>query len=153
MDLKVMLRLYKGHKYVLYIIDEVTDYLIMVLIHQSRSEEISNALIENVISKYHVPHYMIMDQDSAFMSSLMNYLFKKPNIKIKTMAPYSHLSLPAEHRIRLLSTILTRHFDKYRSDVAKIFISGYILYKTSNTPNLANYSPYNLVFCRNPWLL
>ena len=27
-----------------------------------------------------------MDQDSAFMSSLMNYLFKKVDIKIKTVA-------------------------------------------------------------------
>ena len=30
MDLKVMLRLNKGHKYILWIIDEVTNYLIMV---------------------------------------------------------------------------------------------------------------------------
>ena len=35
MDLKVILRSYKGHKYILCIIDEVTNYLIMVLIHQS----------------------------------------------------------------------------------------------------------------------
>ena len=75
MDLKVMLRSYKGHKYILCIIDEVTNYLIMVLIHQSRSEEIVNALIENVTLKYCVPNYIIMDQDSAFMSLLMNYLF------------------------------------------------------------------------------
>ena len=31
-----------------------------------------------------------MDHDSAFMSSLMNYLFKKLDIKIKTVAPYNH---------------------------------------------------------------
>ena len=33
------------------IIGEVTNYLITVLIQQSRSEEIVNALIDNVISK------------------------------------------------------------------------------------------------------
>ena len=80
-------RLYKGHKYILCIIDEVTGYLVTVLIHQSRSEEIVDALIENVMSKYFVPDYIIMDQDSAFMSLLMNYLFKKLDIKIKTVAP------------------------------------------------------------------
>ena len=64
MDLKVMSRSYRGHKYILYIIDEITNYLITVLIHQSRSEEIGDTLIENLISKYHVPDY----QDSAFMS-------------------------------------------------------------------------------------
>ena len=83
MDLKAMPRSYKGHKYILCIIDEVTNYLITVPIHQSRSEEIGNALMENVSSKYCVPDYIIMDQDSTLMSSLMNYLFKKLNMKIK----------------------------------------------------------------------
>ena len=48
MDLKVMPRLNKGHKYILCIIDKVTIYLITVLLHQSRSQEIG-ALIENII--------------------------------------------------------------------------------------------------------
>ena len=68
-----------------------------------------NALIENVISKYCVPHYIIMDQESAFMSSLMNYLFMKLDIKIKTMAPYSHQQLQAEHGLKSLSIILNKH--------------------------------------------
>ena len=88
MDLKVMARPYKDHKFILYIIDEVTNYLITVPINQTRSEEIGNALIDNVISKYCVPFYIIMDQDSAFMSSPMKFLFKKPDIK--TVAPYNH---------------------------------------------------------------
>ena len=81
---------YKGHKYILCIIDEVTNYLINVPIYHSRSEEIGNALTENVISKYCIPDYIIMDQDSVFMLPLMNYLFKKLGIKIKTMVPYNH---------------------------------------------------------------
>ena len=87
MDLKVMLRSHKGHKFILCIIDEITNYLITVPIHQSRSEEIGDALIENVILKYCMPDYIIMDQDSAFMSSLLNYSFKKIDIKIKTVVP------------------------------------------------------------------
>ena len=69
------------------IIDKVTNYLITVPIFQARSEEIGEALIENVITKYCIPDYIIMNQDSAFMSSLMMYLFHKFNIKIKTVAP------------------------------------------------------------------
>ena len=38
MDLKVMPRLQKGHKFILCIIDEMTNYLITVPIHHSRSE-------------------------------------------------------------------------------------------------------------------
>ena len=68
MDLKVMQRSNKGQKYILCVIDEVTNYLIMIPLHQFKSEEIGNALIENLITKYCVPGYIIMDQDSAFMS-------------------------------------------------------------------------------------
>ena len=87
MDLKVMPRLHKGHRYILCIIDEVTNYLVTVPIFQARSEEIGEALIENVIMKYCIPEYIIMDQGSAFMSSLMTYLFHKFDIKILNCSP------------------------------------------------------------------
>ena len=73
MDLKVMPRSSKGHKLILCIIDEVTNYLITVPMYQSKAEEVCESLIEHVIMKYCIPDCIIMDQDSAFMSSLMNY--------------------------------------------------------------------------------
>ena len=109
MDLKVMPRSHKGHRYILCIIDKVTNFLITVPIFQARSEEIGEALLENVITKYCIPKYIIMHQDSAFMSSLMTYLFYKLDIKIKTIAPYNHQSLQAEHGIKSLTWILTKH--------------------------------------------
>ena len=42
-----MPRSYKGHKFILCVIDEVTNYLITVPKHQSKSEEIGDTLIEN----------------------------------------------------------------------------------------------------------
>ena len=110
MDLKVMPKSSKGHRFILCIIDEVTNYLIMIPVYQSKAEEIGEAFIEHIITKYCVPDCIIMDQDSTFMSSLMNYLFNKFNIKIKTVAPYNHQSLQAEHRIKSLLTFLTKHF-------------------------------------------
>ena len=80
MDLKVMPRSHRGCKYILCIIDEVTNYLVTVSIFQARSEEIGEALIENIITKYCIPEYIIMDQDSTFMSSLITYLFHKFDI-------------------------------------------------------------------------
>ena len=43
----------------------MTNFLITISILQDRSEEIGDALIDNVISKYGIPEYMFMDQDSA----------------------------------------------------------------------------------------
>ena len=83
MDLKVMPRLHKGHRYILCIIDEVTNFLVTVPIFQAKSEEVGEALLEHVIMKYCIPEYIIMDQDSAFMSSLMTYLFHRLDKKLK----------------------------------------------------------------------
>ena len=91
---------------------QVTNYIKTAPIKQSRSEKVGEALINSVFSKYCIPDYMIMDLDSAFMSSLMNYLFKRLGIRIKTVAPYNHQSLQAEHGIKSLSNILTKHVTK-----------------------------------------
>ena len=109
MDLKVMPRSYRGLKYILCIIDKVTNYLTTVPIYQAKSEGGGEVLIENVITKCCVPEYIVMDQDSVFMFSLMAYLLNKFNIKIRTVVPYNHQSLQAEHGIKSLLNTLTEH--------------------------------------------
>ena len=109
MDLKVIPQSSKEYKFILCIIDEVTKFLITAPIYQSKAEEIGDALIEHIVKKYCIPDCIIMDQDSIFMSSLMNSLFNKLDIKMKTVTPYNHQSLQAEHGIKSLSTILTKH--------------------------------------------
>ena len=104
--------------------------------------------MENVITKYCIPEYIIMDQDSAFMSSLINDLFHKFDIKIKTVASYNHQSLQAEHGIKSLSDILTKPL----TNVGKMWLKSLQLatfaYNTFNIPNLGFYSAYELVFRR-----
>ena len=121
-----------------------------VPIYHSRSEEIGDPLIDNVMSKYGIPEYIIIDQDSALMSTLMNYLFKKLNIKIKTVAPYNHQSLQAEHGIKSLSMILTKHLTEQGQMWPKFLPLATLTYNTFNSPNLGNFSPYELVFGRKP---
>ena len=135
------------------VIGEVTNYLITVPIYHARSEEIGDALIDNVISKYGIPEYLIMDQDSTFKSTLMTYIFKRLNIKPKTVAPYSHQSLQAEHGIKSLSTISTKHLTEQGQIWPKSLPLATLAYNTFNSPNLAKYSPYELVFSRKPKIL
>ena len=153
MDLKVMPKSHKGHKFILCVIDEMTNYLITIPIYQVRSEEIEDALIDNVISKYSIPECMIMDQDSAFMSTIVNYLFKRLNIKVKTVAPFNHQSLQVEHGIKSLSSILTKHLTEQGQMWPKFLPLATLAYNTFNLPNLANLSPYELVFSRKPKIL
>ena len=87
------------------------------------------------------------------MSSLMTYLFHRLDIKIKTMAPYNCQSLQAEHGIKSLTRILTKHLTSLGQMWTKYLSLATFAYNTFNSPNLGNYSPYELTFGRKPKLL
>ena len=147
------LSIQKGHQYILCIIDEVTNYLVAAPLYQAKSEEVGEALREHVITKYGTTEYIIMDQDSGFMSSLMNHLFKALGIKIKTVGPYNHKSLQAEHGIKSLSGILTKHLTGQGQIWHKFLSMATYAYNTFHSPNLGNYSPFKLTFRREPRVL
>ena len=148
MNLKVIPRLQNGHHYILCVIDEMTNYLITTPLYQARSEEVGEALIENIISKFGTPDYMMMDQDSAFMSSLMSYLFKKLGISVKTVGPYNHKSLQVEHGIKSLSSILSKCLTGQGQMWHKFLSLATFAYNIFHMPNLGNYFPNELVFGR-----
>ena len=87
------------------------------------------------------------------MSSLFNYLFRKFEILVKTVAPYNHQSLQVEHGIKSQSNILMKHLTEKGQMWHKYLPLATFAYNTSNSHNLANHSPYELVFGRKPKLL
>ena len=87
------------------------------------------------------------------MSSLMTYLFHRLDIKIKTIVPYNHQSLQVEHGIKSLTQILTKHLTSLGQMWTKYLSLAMFAYNTFNSPNLGNYSPYELTFGRKPKLL
>ena len=153
MDQKVMPKSHKGHKCILCIINEVTNYLITVPMFQAQLEEVGEAILEHVITKHCILDYIIMDQDSVFMSSLVSYLFHRLNIKIKTVGPYNHQSLQAEHGIKSLTHILTKHLTGLGQMWTKYLSLAAFAYNTFNSPNLGNYSPFELTFRGKPKVL
>ena len=64
--------------------------------------------------------------------------------------PYNHQSLQAEHGIKSLSNILTKHLNTLGHIRPKYLQLATFSYNTFNTPNLGNYSPYELLFGRKP---
>ena len=87
------------------------------------------------------------------MSSLMNYLFNKFDIKIKMVAPFNHQSLQAKHGIKSLSTILTKHLTNLGQMWPKYLSLATFMYNTFNSPNLVKFRPYKLGFERKPKIL
>ena len=95
----------------------------------------------------------MMGQDSAFMSFLMNNLLKAHGIKIKTVGPYNHKSLQAEHGIKSLSSILTKYLTGQGQTCHKFLSLATFAYNTFHSPNLGNYSPFKLTLRRESRIL
>ena len=81
----------------------------------------------------------------------MNHLFKRLNIK--TVAPFNHQSLQAEHGIKSLSAILTKHLTEQGQMWPKFLPLATFAYNMFNSPTLANYSPCELILGRKPKIL
>ena len=70
-----------------------------------------------------------------------------------TVAPYNHQSLQAEHGIKSLSRILTKHLSGQGQMWHKYLPLATFAHNMFNSPNLANHSPYELVFGRKSILI
>ena len=78
-----MPRSQKGHKFILCIIDEMTNYLITVPIHHSRSEEVGEALIVKSLSRILTKHRTGQGQmlhKSLPLATFAHNTFNSPNL-------------------------------------------------------------------------
>ena len=80
----------------------------------------------------------------------MMYLMNKFNIKIRIVAPYNHQSLQAKHSMKSSLTILTKHLTNWGQMWPQYLPLAMFAYNTFNTPNLGNFSPYELTYGRKP---
>ena len=69
------------------------------------------------------------------------------------MAPCNHQSLQAKHGTKSVSNILTKHLTKSEEMWINYLPFTTLAHNTYNSPNLSNYSPYELVFGRKLKLL
>ena len=71
-------------------------------------------------------------------------------ISVKTVGPYNHKSLQAEHGIKSLPSILSKHLTGQGQTWHKFLSLPTFAYNIFHTPNLGNYSLYELMFvlCR-----
>ena len=75
----------------------------------------------------------------------MEAFVEKLNIRMITVSTTNHKSLLAEHGIKSLSNLLVKHLSGLWSWY-NCLPYAMLCYNSYSTPNLDNYSPYELVF-------
>lgn len=144
MDIKQMIPS-NGYSHILVLLCEVSNFLVALPLHSTKTQTIIEAFERGYLGYFGPPTHIICDQDPAFTSSLMEAFSKQLNIQLIMVSPTNHKSLLAEHGIKSLSNILVKHLSQTWSWY-NILPYAMLCYNSYSTPNLDNYSPFELVF-------
>ena len=85
-DITYIYRTSTCHKFILIVRDEVINNLMAILLNRVTSNETGDAVQNYVFCKHGPPSYQILDEDQKFISSVMQYIYKRLGIKIKALS-------------------------------------------------------------------
>jgi hypothetical protein len=148
MDIKHMPLSLSKCKFILVLLCEVSNYVILTALQTTSATEVCEALINKLFAYFGTPTHIICDQDPAFLSSIMQYMMQQYDIKMFTVGSTNHKSLQAEHGIKSISNILMKHLSGLGSNWDKFLPFTMLSYNIYTTPNLANYSPSEIILGR-----
>ena len=148
MDIKHMPCSSTGHNYILVMLCEISNFMVTAPMVKATSPEICQVMQDHLICVFGTPVKLICDQDPAFMSHLTQTMLLSYGVKLITVSPTNHKSLLAEHRIKSLSNILMKHLTGLGLDWNIYCKPAMLVYNSYASPNLADFSPFELVFGR-----
>ena len=134
-----------GYTHILVILCEVSNFMVALPLHSTKTQTILEAFQKGYLAYFGPPTHIMCDQDPAFSSSLMEAFAEKLNISMIMVSTTNHKSLLAEHGIKSLSNILVKHLSGLWSWY-NCLPYAMLCYNSYTTPNLDNFSPYELVF-------
>ena len=148
MDIKHMPGSSTGHNYILVMLCEISNFMVTAPMVTATSPEICQVMQDHLICVFGTPVKLICDQDPAFMSHLTETMLLSYGVKLITVSPTNHKSLLAEHGIKSLSYILMKHLTGLGLDWNIYCKPAMLVYNSYASPNLADFSPFELVFGR-----
>ena len=134
------------YKFLLVILCEISNYINCIPLTAGTAEQVCSALVEGHFKHYAPPQYLMCDKDPAFMSKLLEALFKHLEVKVITVGPTNHQSLQAEHGIKSISHIITKNLAAQGGQWHKLVPLSQLAYNAKVSPNMDGLSPYQLVF-------
>ena len=134
-----------GYTLILVILCEVSNFMVALPLHSTRTQTILDAFQKGYLAYFGPTTHIMCDQDTSFSSSLKEAFAEKLNIRMIMVSTTNHKSLLAEHGIKSLSNLLVKHLSGLWSWY-NCLPYAMLCYNSYSTPNLDNYSPYELVF-------
>ena len=139
-----------GYHLLLVITCNQTNFTILVPLRDRRTQMIAEALIYRVIYLFGPPRRIVCDEAAEFTLAIIQAILTMPNCKLKVISPYNHGSSKCERQIKTISDIIVKYlWDKGQMWPLFVTTAAYAM-NTFASETLSGFSPFQLVFLRDP---
>ena len=149
-DIKTMPQAFGGYHLLLVITCDQTNFTIAVPLRDQTAQTVAEALIYRVKYLFGPPKQILCDEATEFSSAIIQAILCMLNCRLKVIHPYNHGSSNCERQIRTISKIIIKHlWDKGQMWPLFTTTAVYAM-NTFATEALSGFSPFQLVFLRDP---
>ena len=148
-DVKHMPLSSSGNKFLLVVVCEITRYCYAFPIKKADAQTIAEVLLRKIVLTHGEPDVIITDEGKEFNNQVTDFLWKTVRTKAKTCSPYNHGSLQVERHIQSISNLIMSNLKDTGANWDTFCESATFAINTHVIPRI-KYSPYYLVFLRNP---
>ena len=149
-DIKTMPQAFGGYHLLLVITCDQTNFTIAVPLRDWQIQMIAEALISRLIYLFGPPRQIICNEAAEFTLAIIQAILTMLNCRLKVISPYYHGSSKCERQIKMISDIIVKHvWDKGQMWPFFATTAAYTM-NTFASEALSGFSPFQLVFLRDP---
>ena len=149
-DLKVMPPSYHNHKYLMVLVCNITRYVILVPLQSKDAKTVAEAILQRCVFLFGPFKNFVSDQGREWDNSVLAYLFEALKVKQRFVSVGNHQSNKSERFIATVTPLLTSYLTNNGRNWHLFTNAVAYAYNSFASPALANYSPFYLVYMRNP---
>ena len=149
-DIKTMPQAFGGFHLLLVITCDQTNFTVAVPLRDRTAQTVVEALIYRVTYLFGPPRQILCDEATEFSSAIIQTILCMLNCRLKVISPYNHGSSKCKRQIRTISEIIMKHlWDKGQMWPLFATTAAYTM-NTFASEALSGFSPFQLVFLRDP---
>ena len=127
-----------------------TNFTIAVPLRDRQTQTVAEALIYQVIYLFGPPRQIVCGEATKFTSTVVQAILTMLNCRLKVISPYNHGISKCKRQIKTISKIIVKHlWDKGQMWPLFATTAAYAM-NTFASEALSSFSPFQLVFLRDP---
>ena len=150
MDVKYMCRSVRNYEMALICVDPFTRFVKAFPMRARTAVAIGEMVVQNIVLEYGLPDRIIYDEDACFLNSLMAFIHKTLGIKQIFVSPENHQSNCSERHIGTVTRFLMNNLKDSGNNWDLYLKQVCFSYNIFACPTLGGYSPWTLVYGRDP---